>query len=263
MIVFLKFFRDMKSMIPPAAVKATSNTTNSTTTTPCTGCTTTARPFHSHKLARTSSGQMIGFTIFGFLCIQVIKELAQILIQCKRYFSDPTNILEWIIFASGFGYLKGFLFEQYHDFKYELTFAACCLFFGWLNVLIFLRRSPAFNIYVVMFTQVVFTLIRVLIVFSPLLLAFALAFQQLFVKQTVFTHVFKSLMKTFVMLSGELEYGDILPNSVGKKDATTTYPLVPIPGLSYILFAFFIITIPVALMNLLVSIHNIRLNFRR
>ena len=250
-------------MIRPATVKATSNATNSTTTTPCTGCTTTARPFHSHKLAKTSSGQMIGFTIFGFLCIQVIKEIAQIVIQWRRYFSDPTNVLEWIIFTSGFGYLKGFLFEQYHDFKYELTFAVCCLFFGWLNVLIFLRRSPAFNIYVVMFTQVVFTLIRVLAVFSPLLLAFALAFQQLFVKQTVFTDVFKSYMKTFVMLSGELEYGDILPNSVGKKDATTTYPLVPIPGLSYILFAFFIITIPVALMNLLVSIHNIHSKFPR
>ena len=171
----------------------------------------------------------------------------------SRYFTELTNILEWIVLISAFGYLYSFLFMEATSENTELLFGVCCMFFGWLNVLLFLRRSPLFNIYVVMFTQVILTLIRVLFVFTPLLLAFALAFNQLFIRQTVFKDIWNSYMKTFVMFMGEMEYGETLPNSLGKKDESALFHLVPLPSVSYILYAVFIIMIPVAMMNLLVS----------
>ena len=102
-----------------------------------------------------------------------------------------------------------------------------------------------------MFTQVILTLARVLILFTPLLLAFGLVFDQLFLKETQFKDTGNSLMKAFVMLTGELEYSDTIPKSIGQ--TSSQVPLVPLPALSYLVFVVFIIAMPIALMNLLVS----------
>ena len=182
----------------------------------------------------------------------MVKEFGQFLVTRRRYFREITNLYEWIIIISTLAYLNGsVLFRNYTSGRIELLFAVFCLFFIWLNVLFFLRRSPFFNIYVVMFSEVIITLIRVLCVFTPLLLAFALVFHQLFIKQSLFKDFGNSMMKVFVMFSGELEYSDTLPNSIGK--TANQIPLVPLPILSYLLFVFFIVAIPIALMNLLVS----------
>ena len=181
-----------------------------------------------------------------------MKECVQIFALGFRYCKELSNILEWKVLISAFGYLNGFLFMNYSSKEVELLLGVCSLFFGWLNVLLFLRRSPMFNIYVVMFTQVIYTLIRVLFVFTPLLLAFSLAFNQLFLTQTVFKDMRNSYMKTFVMLSGELEYEDTIPNAVGTKDSKSAMSNVPLPLVSYLIYSMFIIMLPVALMNLLV-----------
>ena len=55
------------------------------------------------------------------------------------------------------------------------------------------------------------------------------------------------------MTIGELEYDDIITASVGKKDSTTGLPKVPMPGITYIIYAIFLLLMPIILMNLLVS----------
>ena len=171
----------------------------------------------------------------------------------RSYFRDITNLYEWTVIISIIIYLNGgALFRNYTSENTELFFAVFCLIFVWLDILLFLRRSPLFNIYVVMFTQVVLTLVRVIIVFTPLLLAFGLVFYQLFLKQSQFKNFGYALMKISVMFTGELEYSDTIPNSLDK--TSNQVPLVPLPALSFTMFLFFIVAIPVALMNLLVSL---------
>ena len=224
------------------------NSTNSTSS--CIRCKTESR----NAPSQTNSGKIIGGFVFSFALFQILKELLQIIILRRRYFKDPTNLLEWLTYISALGYLNGFTVKKYIDLKVELSFGVTSVFVAWLNVMLFLRRSPLFNIYIVMFTQVTLTLVRVLFVFTPLLLAYALTFNQLFIAQSLFNNVGKSLMKSFVMFSGELEYSDTLPNSIGKTDSASSLLLVYLPIAAYLLFVFFIIMVPVALMNLLVRI---------
>ena len=182
----------------------------------------------------------------------MLKEMWQLVVTRQYYFIDVSNVFEWGLIISVIVYLNGgALFRNYTYENTELLSSVLCLILSWLDVMLFLRRSPLFNIYVVMFTQVILTLARVLILFTPLILAFGLVFYQLFLKQTQFKDTGNSLMKAFVMLTGELEYSDTIPKSLGK--TSSQVPLVPIPALSYLAFVVFIIAMPIALMNLLVS----------
>ena len=228
--------------------QSTTTQTSNATQSNCSNCSST----QSQNVTLPSNLTGLAIGIFAFTCLQMLKELAQLVLTRSNYFKDITNLYEWTVIISIIIYLNGgALFRNYTSENTELFFAAFCLIFVWMDVLLFLRRSPLFNIYVVMFTQVMLTLTRVLFVFTPLLISFALVLHQLFIKQPLFKNFGYSMMKTFVMLTGELEYSDTIPNSLGK--TSNQVALVPLPALSFIIFVFFIIAIPIALMNLLVS----------
>ena len=55
------------------------------------------------------------------------------------------------------------------------------------------------------------------------------------------------------MTIGELEYDNIITDTVGKKDATTGLQKVPMEGITYVLYSIFLLLMPIILMNLLVS----------
>ena len=55
------------------------------------------------------------------------------------------------------------------------------------------------------------------------------------------------------MTIGELEYDDIITASIGKNDSTTGLPKVPMTEITYIIYAIFLLLMPIILMNLLVS----------
>ena len=64
------------------------------------------------------------------------------------------------------------------------------------------------------------------------------------------------MVKIFVMMVGEMDYTDILSDNVvnsAKVPGTDTL-YVPLPELSYIMFALFVLTVSIVLMNLLVSL---------
>ena len=60
-----------------------------------------------------------------------------------------------------------------------------------------------------------------------------------------------SFMKVLVMFVGELDYTDMLVNGLSQSKAGVPY--VPLPELTFTLFAIFFMTVPILLMNLLVS----------
>jgi len=215
----------------------------------CTSC----NPAQPQTVTLPSYLTNLAICILVFTCMQMLKEMWQLVVTRQYYFIDVSNVFEWGLIISVIVYLNGgALFRNYTYENTELLSSVLCLILSWLDVMLFLRRSPLFNIYVVMFTQVILTLARVLILFTPLILAFGLVFYQLFLKQTQFKDTGNSLMKAFVMLTGELEYSDTIPKSLGK--TSSQVPLVPIPALSYLAFVVFIIAMPIALMNLLVGL---------
>lgn len=63
----------------------------------------------------------------------------------------------------------------------------------------------------------------------------------------------KAFMKVFAMTSGEIEYTQTVIDALNKNSAGTNFPLVPFEDSTYIFYFMFILAMPIALVNLLVS----------
>lgn len=71
--------------------------------------------------------------------------------------------------------------------------------------------------------------------------------------QDAFNTIWWSLLKTFIMMVGEIDYGSIIVDSKDILSEGTGAPLVPIPHFTAIVVFLFCMLISVLLMNLLVS----------
>lgn len=128
------------------------------------------------------------------------------------------------------------------------TAGAVSILFAWFNLLLYLKRFPYFGLYVVMFVEVFRTLINVLIVFSILIIAFALSFYCLLNVQPGFRMPGRSIVKATVMMIGELEYGSTFNDYF-----VTNRHMLPYKEMSLFIFVLFIILMTIVVMNLLVS----------
>ena len=209
------------------------------------------------KPSEQAYGKVLAYFVLSFCGLQIIKELIQLLGKRLRYFADITNYLEWGIIACTVGYMAKFIFGTNYSNQTQFQLGIICIFLGWINVMLFLQRLPTFALLMVMFLKVIRTLILVLLAFGVVFVAFALTFYQLFVKGQEFMSFSRSLMKTFVMFVGEIEYEDNLTDSLNSKDSVSGFPVIPYPTLSYILMFVFLVVISIGLMNLLVSITGI------
>lgn len=158
----------------------------------------------------------IFITIYIFLAS--LREIAQIYQQRYQYLLEPTNLVTWLLYISVLimvsptwmnGYSTPILFSA----------ASVAVFLAWLNLLLYLQRFDQVGIYVVMFLEILQTLIKVLFIFSILIIAFGLAFFILLSEiqkqnhYSSFTTVPMSLFRTFSMMLGEIDFLDtfILP----------------------------------------------------
>ena len=113
----------------------------------------------------------------------------------------------------------------------------------WLELTLMVARLPSVGIYIYMLVRVAQRLVGFLLVYSPLLVAFALSFCVLFRGNAAFKDIPLSLIKTFVMMMGEYEYNNIfIDNS----------PLYM--GTSHILMVLFVVSMPIIAVNLLIGL---------
>ncbi|XP_037907934.1 transient receptor potential cation channel subfamily A member 1-like isoform X1 [Hermetia illucens] len=110
------------------------------------------------------------------------------------------------------------------------------------------------GIYVVMFLEILQTLIKVLLVFSILIIAFGLAFFILLSKiasdqanHLSFSNIPMSLMRTFSMMLGELDFVGTYVNPFYNNQLKLAIP-------SFVILSLFMILMPILLMNLLIGL---------
>ena len=87
----------------------------------------------------------------------------------------------------------------------------------------------------------IYTILVIVFIF---VLAFALGFHVLLKHEKVFGTTQDALLKTLVMMSGELEYPTIFFD----------YGKVPFPGVTYTIFVIFFLLISIVTLNLLVGL---------
>lgn len=194
--------------------------------------------------------------IMIFCGVQILKVLVQLIVLRKKFFKNFANYVEVTLYTVSLLYITRFMYARQVT-KALSELGVIVIFLGWSNCLLYLQRVPMFRLYIVMFLKVAFTIVKLLFVFSIIILAFALTFYLLFIRQTSFRNPLASLTKVLVMMTGEFDYETAISTNLGAKDSKTNFPLVPFPTMSYCIFVIFVFFVAVAFTNLLVSIVSI------
>ncbi|XP_077300169.1 transient receptor potential channel pyrexia-like [Arctopsyche grandis] len=201
--------------------------------------------------SKSKCGVPLHIEIVGYLliCLNFMllgKEIFQMLHDFIGYIKRWENWLQLLIILSLFlcampGSERD-VREDVHDWQHHI--AAISIFLAWLELMIIVGRFPMFGLYVQMFTTVAVNFSKFLMAYSCLLIAFGLSFGVLFANYPSFNNVVLGLLKTVIMMSGELEFEDMFYNNV-----KLLYPVT-----THILFLAFVLLVTVILTNLLVGL---------
>ncbi|CAH2208376.1 jg3029, partial [Pararge aegeria aegeria] len=120
----------------------------------------------------------VAILIYNF--IGLIREMCNIKEQKCHYIMDPSNFVSWMLYISSVLMVLPCIYPIYDNIQYSA--ASITVFLSWFNLLLLLQRFDQVGIYVVMFLEILQTLIKVLMVFSILIIAFGLSFYVLMSK---------------------------------------------------------------------------------
>ncbi|XP_047477382.1 transient receptor potential cation channel subfamily A member 1-like [Penaeus chinensis] len=193
----------------------------------------------------------IGITVFAVM--SMLKEAFQIYYHRLKYLAEPINFVEWTMFlASICMVMPVFLGATWHNQQYNS--AALAVFCSWFILLIYFQRFDRIGIYIVMFLEILNTLINVLLVFSVLIVAFGLAFYILMSHggQLSFSNVPMSMLHTFSMMLGEVDFLTIFVYPFYHE--STRGDSLLFPRTTFALLVIFMILMPILLMNLLIGL---------
>ncbi|EDL14331.1 transient receptor potential cation channel, subfamily A, member 1, isoform CRA_a [Mus musculus] len=178
-------------------------------------------------------------SIFGYC-----KEVIQIFQQKRNYFLDYNNALEWVIYTTSIIFVLPLFLNIPAYMQWQC--GAIAIFFYWMNFLLYLQRFENCGIFIVMLEVIFKTLLRSTGVFIFLLLAFGLSFYVLLNFQDAFSTPLLSLIQTFSMMLGDINYRDAFLEPLFRNELA--YPVLTFGQL--IAFTMFV---PIVLMNLLVG----------
>ena len=107
--------------------------------------------------------------------LQALKRHYHYLLNVENYINDLACIFA-IIFVIQFG------MNCWCPTSWQWQLGALSVFFAWINLILFLKRVPLLGIYVLMYTTIMYTFFRVMIIAILFLIAFSLAFYMIFYK---------------------------------------------------------------------------------
>ncbi|XP_045509568.1 transient receptor potential cation channel subfamily A member 1 [Colias croceus] len=196
-------------------------------------------------------------TILSYNCVCLIRELYNIKQQKWHYLADPSNFVSWILYVSSTLMVCPTLASHSTDLQYSA--ASITMFLSWFGLLLLLQRFDQIGIYVVMFLEILQTLIKVLMVFSILIIAFGLSFYVLLSKVGLaltgnhlsFGSIPMSLLRTFAMMLGEIDFVGTYVQPYYKSESEV---FLPYPLMTFVILGLFMVLMPILLMNLLIGL---------
>ncbi|KAG8133687.1 hypothetical protein E2320_011453 [Naja naja] len=183
--------------------------------------------------------------VFIMSLFGICKEIIQLFQQKLNYLLDYSNLLDWTIYTTSIIFVSSLFVTLPIHLQWDC--GAIAILLAWTNFLLYLQRFENYGIYIVMFWEILRTLIRIVIVFFFLMLAFGLSFYVLLGSQRTYGTPYLSVMQTFSMMLGDNNYRDtFLEPMLADK--------LPFPLLSFIILIIFSLLIPILLMNLLIGL---------
>uniref|UniRef100_A0A1A9V4K4 Transient receptor potential cation channel subfamily A member 1 n=1 Tax=Glossina austeni TaxID=7395 RepID=A0A1A9V4K4_GLOAU len=195
-------------------------------------------------------------TIIVYIALSSLRELIQIYQQRLHYILEIVNLISWILYISTLIMVAPVCKTDGAITNVHYSAASISVFLSWFRLLLFLQRFDQVGIYVVMFLEILKTLIKVLLVFSILIIAFGLAFYILLSKiidpqpnHLSFSNIPMSLLRTFSMMLGELDFVGTYVNTYYRDQLK-----VPVTSFLILSTSIFMILMPILLMNLLIGL---------
>ncbi|XP_058459841.1 transient receptor potential cation channel subfamily A member 1 isoform X2 [Malaya genurostris] len=211
------------------------------------------QPTIEEVMTITTTTLVSGVGIIVYIVCNALREMLQAYQQKWHYLIEPINLISWILYFSAL-IMVWPMFNDGRCYSGNFSAASVTVFLSWFNLLLFLQRFDQVGIYVVMFLEILQTLIKVLTVFSILIIAFGLAFYILLSKiinpqanHLSFSSIPMSLMRTFSMMLGEIDF-------LGTYVQPFYNSELPFPIASYMILSLFMILMPILLMNLLIGL---------
>ncbi|KAK3893875.1 hypothetical protein Pcinc_002317 [Petrolisthes cinctipes] len=175
--------------------------------------------------------------------LEILKEIAQIYQAWTAYLSVE-NLVEWCCYVCAVLFVSDTHQCPLKE-EWQWQVGAMAVFLAWLNLLLYIRVFNFFGIYVIMFTEILTTFISFFVVFFFFIIAFAFSFYTVLSKEYSFRTPAHSLLRTSVMMIGEINYSDVFD----KEGAPLEYPEV-----TYVLLVAFLVFMSILIMNLLVGL---------
>uniref|UniRef100_A0AAQ6ID42 Ion transport domain-containing protein n=1 Tax=Anabas testudineus TaxID=64144 RepID=A0AAQ6ID42_ANATE len=166
-------------------------------------------------------------------------------IERWNYFKDYSNHCDWFSAVFSLLYIIPVMFNMEGSLHWQA--GAIAVLNSWVGFLLYLQRFEGVGIYVVMFGEIMKTLVRIVMLFVYLMLAFGLAFHALMLNQKQFDSVPLSVMQTFVMMVGELNYQNNFLETYLNNE-------LPFGFLTYFIFVCFVLLMPILLVNLMIGL---------
>lgn len=194
---------------------------------------------------------ILKISLIILLSILGLRELLQLFMSLKRYFTSPENWLE----VAMIGLIAKMIYNEGINFEENRHLAAIAILFSYAELVTFVCKHPKlnkYNIYITMFYKVLKDFVRFFSWYCVFIIAFGFGFYIILHEDPrsevkppedehgFFNKTWLSLVKTSTMFVGELEFGDLPFNQ--------NSPFLP---LTYIFFLCFVFLIVVVLMNLL------------
>ncbi|XP_043651010.1 transient receptor potential cation channel subfamily A member 1 isoform X2 [Drosophila teissieri] len=206
------------------------------------------------RINRTTAILFCAVVIVVYILLNSMRELIQIYQQKVHYILETVNLISWVLYISALVMVTPAFQPDGAINTIHYSAASIAVFLSWFRLLLFLQRFDQVGIYVVMFLEILQTLIKVLMVFSILIIAFGLAFYILLSKiidpqpnHLSFSNIPMSLLRTFSMMLGELDF-------VGTYVNTYYRDQLKVPMTSFLILSVFMILMPILLMNLLIGL---------
>ncbi|KAH8339821.1 hypothetical protein KR074_011753 [Drosophila pseudoananassae] len=206
------------------------------------------------RIKRTTCILFCAVVIVVYILLNSLREIFQIYQQKLHYILETVNLISWVLYISALVMVAPAFKPDGAINTIHYSAASIAVFLSWFRLLLFLQRFDQVGIYVVMFLEILQTLIKVLMVFSILIIAFGLAFYILLSKiidpqpnHLSFSNIPMSLLRTFSMMLGELDF-------VGTYVNTYYRDQLKVPMTSFLILSVFMILMPILLMNLLIGL---------
>ncbi|XP_072017055.1 transient receptor potential cation channel subfamily A member 1-like [Amphiura filiformis] len=185
-----------------------------------------------------------------YACLNIIKEFVQMFYLGSAYFTCIQNYNELILYVCTLTFALPFWVGIYNHYQWPA--GSIAIFFAWFNLLMYQERIDRIGIFIVMFNEILKTILQVMVMFSVIIIAFGLSFYMLMSGEI--NHAFKSpgisIFRVFSMMMGEIEFVESFVEPLTDDDPATLH----YPYLSYIFLVALVILLPILLMNLLIGL---------